>query len=298
MYRMVLVALVAGVIVLLAAPGARAANPFTDLTTSGVGPGNYGVFSLGGSGSQGMMDLSGATITGNVGVAASGYIDNQTGSAINGSVYESAAGQYTGAGGSLSGSTIINATLLASNNTGAATAASDASALTATQTFSGISATTTITGVAGLNVIDVNGNINLDNATLTLSGPKSAYFIINVAGGISLTGTTSLLVAGGVHNSDVLYNLTLASSQLITNSASPTTLHGIFLADGASSEIYLHDFNLDGELIGHNITLGSSSQVTQSGVVPEPSSLLLFSSGILGLAPLIWRGIGSRVHAA
>ena len=65
---------------------------------------------------------------------------------------------------------------------GALSAATDANALTATQTFSNLTTSTTITGVAGLNVIDINGNINLNNMNLTLNGPAGAQFVMDVVG--------------------------------------------------------------------------------------------------------------------
>jgi hypothetical protein len=297
MHRIVLAAIAVGGIVMLATPGARAANPFTELTTTGVGPGNYAAFDLGGTGSKGTFDNTGGKVTGNIGVAASGTIANDSGSTITGNIYESAAGQYSGLGGSLSGTTTVNATLMASNLTGATTASSDATALTATQTFaSGISAATTITGVAGVNVIDVTGNISISSGNLTLNGPATAYFVINITGNITTSGSVSFLLTGGVKASDVLYNLSGTSANF--SQSSTGTLNGIFLADGTSSQMNLGSGNIDGEIIGHDITADSGFHLTASGAIAEPSSLLVFGGGILALVPIIRRRYRSRVRAA
>ena len=128
-------------------------------------------------------------------------------STITGNVYEYASGQYSGPG-KLGGSVIINSTLLAQNDTDALNASTTAQGLTATQTFGNISSTTTVTGNGGLNVIDINGSINLNNASLILSGSASDVFIVNVTGSASFGGTGGLSLAGGVTPNHVLYNFT------------------------------------------------------------------------------------------
>ena len=121
------------------------------------------------------------TIHGNEGVSQGGKLSNNAPSTITGNVYEYASGQYSGPG-KLGGSVIINSTLLAQNDTDALNASTTAQGLTATQTFGNISSTTTVTGNGGLNVIDINGSINLNNASLILSGSASDVFIVNVTG--------------------------------------------------------------------------------------------------------------------
>ena len=67
---------------------------------------------------------------------------------------------------------------------------------------------TTVTGVAGLNVVNVKGNINLSNAALTLSGPANAFFVLNVSGSITLSGTGAIKVGGSALSTRVLINMT------------------------------------------------------------------------------------------
>jgi choice-of-anchor A domain-containing protein len=219
------------------------ATPFTDLSDLGAGPGNYAILDLGG----GVVNLSNVYVTGNVGVYNGSSISNMAPSTISGNVFEYSAGQYSGPG-AYTGMTTINPTLMSQNRTGALNAAANADALVATQTFANISAATTITGVAGLNVIDINGNINLNNASLTLNGPANAYFVINVTGNLALGGTGGLMISGGVTTSDVLYNFTSANASLATHIGN--VVNGIILAAGTNPSYsrWCRDVVFDGGL--------------------------------------------------
>jgi hypothetical protein len=263
-----------GALALFAVLGASRAHAdsFSDLSSAGAGPANYAVLGLGEgtSSSQGVplneVDLSLVTVNGNVGIGQKGTIVNMAPSKINGNVYEYQSGQYSGPG-TLTGSQNVSPSTLSANVAGANKAAADAAAAAATQSsFGSITTATTITGTAGLNVIDINGAINLNNANLTLDGPSNAFFILDVTGNVSLTGTASLDVAGGVTDSDVLYNLESSTAEVTTHVGD--TINGIVLAAGSGSSMNL-DGAFNGELIGNSI--------------PEPSSLALLVSGLLGL---------------
>ena len=189
-------------------------------TSITAGTAAAGVISLGTAASYSVLGLANtqinngpATITGNEGISAGGKLTNQAPSTITGNVYESAAGEYSGPG-TLDGSVITNASLLTQNDTDAQTASTVAAGLTATQTFAAINAATTITGNGGLNVIDITGGINLNNASLTLSGTASDVFIVNVTGNATFAGTGGLLLAGGVTPNHVLYNFETAPAPL------------------------------------------------------------------------------------
>jgi hypothetical protein len=245
-------------------------------TVVGLGAaGNFAVLGLDDSTSGTAINASNVTINGNVGVSHLSTLSNMAPSTINGNVYFQDTGSVSGPGtfnGSLIQQSMTQAVADAfAANTGNA-------ALTPTQTFSGdLTSAKTFTGSGGLNVINISGGINLNNANLTLSGGKNDIFVVNVSGNLSLTGTASLLVSG-TPISNVLYNFTGGSA----------SKHGSFdthvgdLVQGTTLAPY-YNMNLDGTweggLIGGPLNIGllSNASVTQnpfSPGVPEPTSLL------------------------
>lgn len=276
--------------------GAQQANasvvdPFADLNSSATGyspagPSNYGILELGGTSGTRNLNLSAVTVNGNVGVGSGGTVTNQAPSKIVGNLFESTGGsQYSGPG-SLTGTKTVNSTLLSGNVAAAMQAATDAKndGSTPTQTFGAITTATTITGVAGLNIINIS-SISLNNKNLTLSGPSTAKFIINVAGNVSLVGTASLLTSGSVSNSNVLYNFTGSTASLQTNVGD--VVDGIFLQSLVGQSMNL-DGTFNGELIGTNIALLSNATVNQPppAKVPEPTSLALLAGALAGFSAL------------
>ena len=160
-----------------------------------------------------------------------------------------------------------------------------ASSLTPTQTFTTITSATTITGVAGLNVINVG---SIQNAALILSGPANAFFVINVTG--SIQTNQSMTLSGGLLASNVLWNLTGTSGNILQTSGGDV-LVGTFLAtDGG--QFQFSELQLNGELIDTdgNVQFVSGSQIgTAEGfTVPSPSptplpgTLLLMATALSG----------------
>jgi len=81
------------------------------------------------------------------------------------------------------------------------------SAMTPTQTYGSITRTTTISGNGCINVIQVNGNIDLGGkSALTFSGSSDDYFVVNVTGDVLTSGTAELLL-NGMEPSNVVVNL-------------------------------------------------------------------------------------------
>jgi len=160
---------------------------------------------------------------------------------------------------------ITNPTLLTQNDTDALNASTTAAALSPTQTFpSSITTNTTVTGNGGLNVIKINGDINLGSSnSLTLSGKASDVFVVNVTGTLKFTGSGGLLLNGGVTANHVLYNI------LGTNSISSgvnNQFYGTLLFPKAS-------YALDGNFIGELIGGGSSIQLLSGAKVNAGSRI-------------------------
>jgi hypothetical protein len=204
--------------------------------------------SLGAAGQFGVLGLQNTQVTnliaqvnGNEGVSQGGALQNSILSKITGNVSQSSNHEFSGAG-KLTGTVATNAALLATIDSSALAASSQAAALTPTQTLGTITHSTTVTGNGGLNVIAINGSIR---NSLILTGTSSDVFIVNVSGTADLSGNETLGLAGGVTANHVLYNFsgTGGSINLLTSSAVDGTLL-------APHEDFILDGTVNGEIIG------------------------------------------------
>ena len=102
---------------------------------------------------------------------------------------------------------------------------------------------------------------------------------------LTLNGSTTLGLAGGATASNVLYNFTSSGKNLSTQVGN--VMNGtLLLLDNTYSN---YDGTLDGEIISNNdISMLSNSTINYvefnpPAPAPEPSSLAMFGSGVLGL---------------
>jgi choice-of-anchor A domain-containing protein len=145
-------------------------------------------------------------IQGNVCIAAGGKLSITGSEFVTGNIELGPGATYSKSGSGTIGGTVQTGVDLSSEISQALAASSLASSLPCTQTFSQLNSTQAITGTVGTNVICVSGVV-LNSATITLTGPAGAKFIMNVKGKFTLNGTSHIVVAGGVRASDVLYNI-------------------------------------------------------------------------------------------
>ena len=97
----------------------------------------------------------------------------------------------------------------------------------------------------------VTGNINLNNASLTLNGPPDAFFIVNVAGSITLGGSGGIVVSGGMPASHLLVNMTGSGSNLL-NTHIGNVIQGTLLGPNAGGTL---EGTVGAVLLGQNFSL-------------------------------------------
>jgi len=247
--------------------------PVAQAEAIGLGQaGNYAVLGLDSVTAGTAINASNVTINGSVGVSHLSTLSNMAPSTINGTVYYQDAGSVSGPG-HFNGTPATFQQSMTQAVTDAFNANTQNALLPATQTVSGnITTGTTFFGNGGLNVIDVNGGISLNNNNITLHGSASDVFVVNVTGDLSLTGTASLLL-DGVATSHVLYNFTGGTS---AHHGSFDTHVGDVVYGTMLAPFY--DMNLDGtwhgELIGGPLSIGllSGAIVTEDSFTPGPGA--------------------------
>ncbi len=233
--------------------------------------------SLGAAGQFGVLGLQNTQVTnliaqinGNEAVSRGGALQNSFFSKITGNVTESSNHQLSGAG-KLAGSLSTDSALLATVDSSALAASTQAAALTPTQTLGTIAHATTLTGNGGLNVIAINGSIR---NSLTLNGSSNDVFIVNVTGNANLSGSETLGLAGGVTANHVLYNFTGHGDSI--NILTTKVVDGTLLA--------LHDdFNLDGTFNGEIIGGGAEIILLPGATVDQDP----FSAPATNPSPII-----------
>jgi choice-of-anchor A domain-containing protein len=302
-------------LILLAAGRAHATNvnPFTSLGSAG--PSNWQILTLGHC-SSGSCDtsytnvsLNNSQVDGNIGVAPKGNISGGTGGAsVYGNLDLDTAGTYSYSGSytftgtfnqnSATDTLLDNAATSAMN---AYTAASGDSATSVTCSGTGCSTSTdvnptnaiTFTGTSGINVVNLT-NLELNNSAdgLTLSAPAGSVFVINVSGTFSVLNGADIVVAGGLSQQSVLYNVEGTGTAVCFSSGSSCSgtgsntanIQGVVLSP--YRDISLDGAQVDGELISGNLNLTLNNSTVD---LPEPGTLMLLATGLTGLVIRIKR---------
>ncbi len=173
----------------------------------------------------------------------------------------------------------------------AQTLSMNAAALAPDQTFMGtIMMPTTFTAADKLTVIDVD---SIHNALLTFSGGAKDVFVVNVSG--EFQTNVAMTLSGGVTASDILFNFTGTSGQVL-NTSGGNVLYGTYLAtDGG--QFQFSSLDLTGQLINvdGNVQLVSNSKIpifapfTPTSTIPEPGTWAMMLLGFAGLGYVGYR---------
>jgi hypothetical protein len=282
--RVLLVAMLA----LLGAGELQAAN-FFDNTISGVNLGNASGGTTGGHLNWAIFTLSGGvTITdttydgtydvlGNVGTYSTTTVGlGMTSSRIKGNVYRDTTAQTItlSGGANYTGSLITGqggsgaSGYLGTAATQATTASNTAKGLTATAgTPTTINTSYSYTAAANATIIMNLVDLAISGTTsiLSLNGPSTANYIINISRALSLSAGAQVTLGGGLQPQNVLFNLTSANTTDATLGAS--TLRGIILAPNrkvtltGASTVY-------GEIVAKTVSLSGRSRVLNPLVSP------------------------------
>lgn len=138
-----------------------------------------------------------------------------------------------------------------------------------------------INAVTGINVLCIDGS-DLKNAyAVTVDGPEDAVVFINVLGDDVVLDSTNWYYTSGISADDLLLNYWTASSLSLSGGNKVNILAPF--ADTTFSSGVLTGNLIVGNLGGHGqVNLGHFTAPSEP--VPEPASMLLFFSGLFGLA--------------
>lgn len=234
----------------------------------------YTVFGL----SNTMVNLSNTQVDGNVGVGPGGDLKLAAPSVVNGNAYLDFSATETADTGALTGSLIRQSMAAPVQTVLALSAYSSGLTPTLTLNASQVNNGYTVNGDGGVNVININGNVNMNSANLVFNGGPNDLFYVNFNGSLTLNGSASIEESGSTGPLSVLLNVTGGNISAHVGDE----VDGILLAPTENADL---DGTYNGYVISGGVLLGlhAGATVDQIGQVevPEPSTLAL--AGFAGL---------------
>ena len=226
---------------------------------------------------------SNVTVDGDAGISRNGSINVAAPSTITGTLYIDTGVTVTGPGNILDG--IVSRDLSAAQAL-VFSASTTLRNLTPDVSLGNVNSAQTFNGNGAVKVINMN-SLTLGSGNITLSGGASDYFVLNIAQGLSLTGSSSI-VGSGIDASHILVNLYDSSGSLGLVAHVDDVINGTVIIPSDSATFH----GIFGAIWSGNkqITLMSGAKVesvpfSPPSTVPDAgSSLALMSIGLGFLA--------------
>jgi hypothetical protein len=125
----------------------------------------------------------------------------------------------------------------------------------------------TITSVGGQNVLNVENLRLINSETLTLVGSPGDTFIININRQYSLSGSSQIILSGGLTPQDVVFNFPTAGAQISVTG--PAIATGIIVAPSRTYTSSGGVFN--GEVVACNIDINEGAVINNPAPPTSPT---------------------------